>query len=99
MKNACASESCPVTPVSSVSPMAPIAALMVNRPVCSQKPSAYWGSHSRKPASTIQPTIAFLDTGHLLRPEEPGGPLEENYEQHRVRDDVRQPPAQERDLV
>src|SRR5436190_12839299 len=99
MKNACASESCPATPTSSVSPIAPIAALMVNRPVCSQKPSAYWGNHSRKPASTIQPMIAFLDTGQLPRPVQPGGPPQQDHEQHRVRDDVGQPPAEERDLV
>src|SRR3954462_7817640 len=99
MKNACASESCPVTPTSSVSPMAAIAALMAKRPVCSQKPSAYCGNHSRTPASTIQPMIAFLDTAHLTRPEQPGGPPEQDHEQHRVRDDVRQTPAEERDLV
>src|SRR3954468_10790030 len=99
MKNACASESCPVTPTSSVSPMAPIAAAMVNRPVASQKPWAYWGSHSRKPASTIQAMIAFLDTAHLPRPKQPRGPPQQDHEQHRVWHDVRQPPAEERDLV
>src|SRR3954464_616763 len=99
MKNACASESCPVTPTSSVSPMAAIAALMANTPVCSQKPSAYCGNHSRTPASTIQPMIAFLDTAHLLRPEQPRGAPEQDDEQHRVWDDVRQPPAEERDLI
>src|SRR4051794_4017078 len=99
MKNACASESCPVTPTSSVSPMAPIAALMANRPVCSQKPSAYCGNQSRKLASTIQPMIAFLDTAHLPRPEQPGGPPQQDHEQHRVRNDIRQPATEERDLV
>src|SRR3954469_20272525 len=99
MKNACASESCPVTPTSSVSPMAPIAALMANSPVCSQKPSAYCGSHSSSTASAIQPMIAFLDTAQLPRPEQPGGPPQQDHEQHRVRDDVGQPPAEERDLV
>src|SRR5436305_10047005 len=99
MKNACASDSCPVTPTSSVSPIAPIAALMVNRPVCSQKACAYWGNHNRKPASTIKPMIAFLDTAHLTRPEQPGGAPQQDHEQHRVRDDVRQSAAEERDLV
>src|SRR3954451_18041814 len=99
MKNACASESCPVTPTSSVGPMAAIAALMAKRPVCSQKPSAYCGNHSRTPASTIQPMIAFLDTAHLTRPEQPGGPPQQDHEQHRVRDDLRHPPAPQRDLV
>src|SRR3954452_22453855 len=99
MKNACASESCPVTPTSSVSPMAPIAALMANSPVCSQKPSAYCGNHSRTPASTIQPMIPFLDTAHLPRPEQPRGPPEQDHEQHRVRDDVRQASTEERDLI
>src|SRR3954447_21215045 len=99
MKNACASESCPVTPTSSVSPMAPIAALMVNRPVCSQKAWAYCGSHSSNAASAIQPPIAFLDTTQLPRPEQPRRPPQQDHEQHHVRDHVRQPPAEERELV
>src|SRR3954467_11064151 len=100
MKNACASESWPATPTSSVSPMAPIAALMVNRPVCSQKASAYCGSHSSRAASAIQrsPTIAFvLDTTQLPRPEQPGGPPQQDHEQHHSPYDVRQPPAEECD--
>src|SRR3954471_21289865 len=99
MKNACASESCPVTPTSSVSPMAAIAALMANRPVCSQKPSAYCGSHSSTPTSTTQPTMRALDTGHLPGPEQAPGPPQQDHEQDRVGHDARQPAAEERDVV
>ena len=46
-KNALASDSWPVVPTSSVNPMAPMAALIANSPVCIQKASAYCGSHSK----------------------------------------------------
>src|SRR4051794_33990987 len=104
MKNACASESWPVTPTSSVRPIAPIAADIAKRPVCSQKPSAYCGSHSRKttrPATATRPTSRRRpsDTGDLPRPEEPRGPPQQHAEQHEVRHDLGQPAAEERDLV
>jgi hypothetical protein len=38
-KNACPSESCPVVPTSSVSPIAPIAEAIANSPVWSQNAS------------------------------------------------------------
>ena len=53
MKNACASDSWPVVPTSSVNPMAPMAALIANSPVCIQKASAYCGSHSSTATSAI----------------------------------------------
>src|SRR5919201_4334982 len=103
MKNACASDSWPVTPTSSVSPIAPIAALIANRPVCSQKPSAYCGSHSRKAASATQPTRRSVrreigrrsDTGQLPPAEEPGRPPQKDHEEHDVGHDVRQPAPEE----
>src|SRR3954462_10122693 len=97
-KNAVASDSWPVVPTSSVSPMAPMAALIANSPVCIQKASAYCGSHSSTAISAIHP-IRALDTGQLPRPEQPGGPPQQHDEQHHVRDDVRQPAAEERQVV
>src|SRR5919197_4812210 len=98
MKNACASDSWPVVPTSSVSPMAPMAALIANSPVCIQKASAYCGSHS---ITTITTSSAMrpLDTGQLPRPEEPGRPPQQHDEQHHVGDDVRQAAAEEGQLV
>src|SRR3954447_22526854 len=100
-KNAVASDNCPVTPTSSVSPIAPIAALMANRPVCSQKAWAYCGSQSRNAASTIQPArrTQGLDTGLLPRSEEAPRPPQQDREQHDVGHHVRQAPAQEGQLV
>src|SRR5919199_3970745 len=97
-KNACASDSWPVVPTSSVSPMAPIAALIANSPVCIQKASAYCGSHSSTAISAIH-AMRALDTGQLPRPEEPARPPQQHDEQHHVRDDVRQPAAEERQVV
>src|SRR5690242_19128228 len=101
MKNACASDSWPVVPTSSVSPMAPMAALIANSPVCIQNAAAYCGSHSRKAISAIQTIHAMrdLDTGQLPRPEQPGGTPQQHDEEHDVRDDVRQPAAEERQVV
>src|SRR3954454_1594584 len=101
MKNALASDSCPVTPTSSVRPIAAIAALMANSPVCSQNPSAYCGSHSSTPARTIQPSrlTTVSDTRQLPRSEQSRRPPQQDDEQHDVGDDVGQPAAQERDLV
>src|SRR5918911_4729731 len=98
MKNACASDSWPVVPTSSVSPMAPMAALIANSPVCIQKASAYCGSHSITAITAIQ-AMRALDTGQLPRPEQPGGPPQQHHEQHQVRDDVRQAAAEERQVV
>src|SRR3954471_17959548 len=97
-KNALASDSWPVVPTSSVNPMAPMAALIANRPVCIQKASAYCGSHSSTTMSTIH-AMRDLDTGQLPRPEQPGGPPQQHDEQHHVRDDVRQPATEEREAV
>src|SRR4051794_6211187 len=97
-KNALASDSWPVVPTSSVNPMAPIAALIANSPVCIQKASAYCGSHSSTAISAIH-AMRCLDTGHLPRPEQPGGPPEQHDEQHHVRDHVRQSAAEERQVV
>src|SRR3954471_12133972 len=97
-KNACASDSWPVVPTSRVSPMAPMAALIANSPVCIQKASTYCGSHSSKAISAIQ-AMRALDTGQLPRPEQPGGPPQQHDEQDHVRDDVRQPAAEERQVV
>src|SRR3954453_7701551 len=104
MKNACASESWPVTPTSSVSPIAPIAADIAKSPVWSQKPSAYCGSHSRK---TTRPAIATRpsrrrrasDTGDLPRPEEPRRPPQQDEQQHDIGHDLRQAAPEERELV
>src|SRR3954465_10091609 len=104
MKNACASDSWPVTPTSSVRPIAPIAADIAKSPVCSQKPSAYCGSQSR---NTTRPAIATRpisrrcasDTGDLPRPEEPRRPPQEHEQQHDVGHDLRQPAPEERDVV
>src|SRR4051794_29401673 len=82
-KNALASDSWPVVPTSSVNPMAPIAALIANSPVCIQNASAYCGSHSSTTMSTIH-AIRDLDTGQLPRPEQPGGPPEQHDEQHQL---------------
>src|ERR687886_2742156 len=98
MKNACASDSWPVVPTSSVSPMAPMAALIVNSPVCIQKASAYCGSHNSTTISA-SPAMRPLDTGQLPRPEQPGGPPQQHDEQHHVGDDVRQPAAEKRQVV
>src|SRR5919202_2733926 len=98
MKNACASDSWPVTPTSSVSPTAPMAALIANSPVCIQKASAYCGSHSSTAISAIH-AMRALDTGQLPLPEQPGRPPQQHDEQHHVRDDVRQPAAEEREIV
>src|SRR3954454_1957303 len=97
-KNAVASDSWPVVPTSSVSPMAPMAELIAKSPVCIQKASAYCGSHSSRAIRTPQ-AIRALDTGQLPRPEQPGGSPHQHDEQHHVRDDVRQPAAQERQVV
>src|SRR3954452_12274640 len=97
-KNAVASDSWPVVPTSSVSPMAPMAALIAKSPVCIQKACAYCGSHSSTAISAIQ-AIRALDTGQLPRPEQPGGPPQQHDEQHDVRDDVRQPATEERQVV
>src|SRR5215210_7646864 len=101
MKNAVASDSWPVTPNSSVSPIAPIAALMAKSPVCSQKPSAYCGSHSSRAASAAQPTrfTTTSDTSELPCPEEAPRTPEQDREQHDVGHDVRQTAAQESDVV
>src|SRR3954470_7126890 len=99
MKKAWASESCPVVPTSSVSPMAAIAALIANRPVCSQKPSAYCGIQSRAPTSTTQPRMRNLDTGHLPRAEEAPRPPQQDREQDRVGHNVGQAAPEERDVV
>src|SRR5437016_5178304 len=101
MKKALASDSWPVTPTSSVRPMAPIAALIANRPVCSQKAWAYCGSHNSTAASATQPArlTTTSDTGDLPRTEEAPWPPEQDREQHDVRHDVRQPAAEERDLI
>src|SRR4051794_11813283 len=104
MKNACASDSWPVTPTSSVRPIAPIAADIANSPVCSQKPSAYCGNQSR---NTTRPAIATRpisrrrasDTGDLPRPEQPRRPPQQHAEQHEVRHALGQAAAEERDLV
>src|SRR4051794_26080840 len=100
-KNACASDSWPVVPTSSVSPMAPMAALIANRPVCIQKASAYCGSQSSRAISAIHPTQAMrgLDTGQLPRPEQPRGPPQQHDEEHDVRDDVRQPATEEGQVI
>src|SRR3954452_857245 len=97
-KNAAASDSWPVVPTSTVSPMAPMAALIANSPVCIQNASAYWGSQSSTAISAIHPMRA-LDTGQLPRPEQARGPPQQHDEQHHVRDDVRQPAAEERQVV
>src|SRR4051794_19176584 len=100
-KKAVASDSCPVTPTSSVSPIAPIAALMAKSPVCSQKPSRYCGSHNNSPASTTQATrlTATSDTGELPCPEQAPRPPQQDGEQHDVGHDVRQPTTEEGELV
>src|SRR4051812_6679373 len=100
-KNALASDSWPVVPTSSVSPIAPIAALIANSPVCIQKASAYCGSHSSTPTSTIHPISARrdLDTGQLPRSVQAGGSPQQHDEQHDVGDDARQAAAEERELV
>src|SRR5919198_6329819 len=98
MKNACARDSWPGVPTSSVSPIAPMAALIANSPVCIQKASAYCGSHSRT-AITAIPAMRPLDTGQLPRPEQPGGPPQQYDEQHHVGDDVRQAAPEKRQLV
>src|SRR4051794_19345706 len=98
MKNACASESCPVMPTSSVRPIAPIAALIANRPVCSQNASTYCGSHSSTATSPTKPSVR-LDTGQLPRPEEAGRAPQQDREQHDVWHDVRQSAAEKVDLV
>src|SRR6187200_2551416 len=97
-KNAAASDSWPVVPTSSVKPMAPMAALIANSPVCIQKASAYCGSHNSTTITAIQ-AMRDLDTGQLPRTEQPGGPPQQHDEQHHVRDDVRQPAAEERQAV
>src|SRR5215217_1499331 len=97
-KNAAARDSWPVVPTSSVSPMAPMAALIANSPVCIQKASAYCGSHSRTAISAIK-AMRALDTGQLPRTEQPAGPPQQHDEQHHVRDDVRQPATEERQVV
>src|SRR4051794_4651560 len=100
-KKACASDSWPVTPTRSVSPIAPIAADIANRPVWSQKLSAYCGSHSRNSTSAAGTSIVRRrsDTGDLPRAEEPRGPPQEHREQDDVRNHLGQPAAEERDLV
>src|SRR3954452_1364745 len=104
MKNACASESWPVTPTSSVSPIAPIAADIAKRPVCSQKPSAYCGSQRR---NTTRAAIATRpirrrresDTRDLPRPEQARRPPQQHEQQHDVGHDLGQPAPEERELV
>src|SRR3954447_16472757 len=101
MKNACASESWPVTPTRSVSPIAPMAADIAKRPVCSQKPSAYCGSHTRNAMSAMAATRATRrrrpsDTGDLPRPEQARRPPQQHAEQHEVRHDLGEPAAEER---
>src|SRR3954463_4521063 len=91
-------------PTSSVRPIAPIAADIANRPVCSQKPSAYWGSHTRnttRPMATTRLTSRRRpsDTRDLPRAEQPRRPPQEPQQQHDVGHDLRQPPAEEGDLV
>src|SRR4051794_20097390 len=98
MKNAVASDNWPVVPTSNVSPMAAIAALIANRPVCSQNASMYCGSHSSSAAKAIQP-IVRLDTRQLPGPEQTGGAPQQAREQHDVGPHVREPPAQEREVV
>src|SRR5947208_3573923 len=97
-KKAAASDSWPVVPTSSVSPMAPMAALIANSPVCIQKACAYCGSHSSTAISATH-AIRALDTGQLPRPEQPGGPPQQHDEQHHVRHDVREPATEERQVV
>src|SRR5919112_4059723 len=101
MKNACASESCPVTPTSSVSPMAAIAADIAKRPVCSQKPSRKYGATSSATSSAISAVrpASRSDTVDLRRSEEPRRPPQQDEQQHDVGDDLAQPAAQERQLV
>src|SRR4051794_7288091 len=101
MKNAVASDSWPAIPTNSVSPIAAIAALIANRPVCSQKASAYCGIHSSSSASAIQPTVfpLGLDTCDLPRAEQPRRPPQQDREQHDVRDHVREPATEEVDVV
>src|SRR5919199_1492703 len=97
MKNALASDSWPVTPTSSVRPMAPIAALIAKSPVCIQNAPAYCGSHSSSATSAIQ--AIRLDTRDLPRPEQPPRPPQQDHEQDHVRHDVAEPPAEEGELV
>src|SRR3954468_15834574 len=97
MKNACASESWPVTPVSSVRPIAAIAAAIANSPACSQNPCRYCGSHSISAMPARATT--FLDTMDLPRAEEPRGPPQQDGEQQDVRHDVGHPAAQEDELI
>src|SRR3954471_1475536 len=97
-KNAVASDNCPVTPTSSVSPIAPIAALIANSPVCSQKASAYCGIQSNKATNPIQ-AMVFLDTRHLVGSEEAGRPPQQDREQDHVRHHVRESAAEEGEVV
>src|SRR3954453_5454704 len=100
MKNALASDSCPATPTSSVSPIAPIAALIANRPVCIQNASAYCGSHRSRAASATHPIVrARLDTGDLPWAEPPRRPPKQYDQEHDVGHDVRQAAPEERQLV
>src|SRR5215218_4170499 len=90
-------------PPSSVSPIAAIAADIANSPVCSQNASAYSGSHSRNTISATSATRVARrrrsDTGQLPCPEQTRRPPQQHEQQHDERDDLRQPAAEERDLV
>src|SRR2546421_2563147 len=99
MKNACASESCPVTPVSSVRPIAAIAAAMANSPACSQNASRYCGSQSRRPTSARAASLLGLDTVDLAGAEQARRQPQQDREEHDVGDDVGEPAAEERQLV
>src|SRR5436190_5253321 len=98
MKKAVASDNWPVTPPSSVSPIAAIAALIANRPVCSQNASMYCGSHSSRAAKAIQARVR-LDTSQLPGPEQAGRTPQQDREQHDVGHHVGEPTAQEREVV
>src|SRR3954454_363806 len=100
MKNALASDSCPATPTSSVSPIAPIAALIANRPVCIQNASAYCGSHRIRAASATHPIVRVrLDTGDLPCAEQTRRSPKQYDQEHDAGHDVRHSAPGQRQLV
>src|SRR4051794_22912283 len=93
---ACPRDSWPATPTSRVSPTAPIAVAITNRPSCSQKSSSTSGSASATTSRTSTPIRrGRSDTDCLLAAEQPLGPHEQDDDHDDVGDDFSEAVAEE----
>src|SRR3954468_15758083 len=95
-KAAWPSESCPATPTSRVSPTAPMAVAITNRPSCSQKSSSTSGSASATRSRPRTPSRrGRSDTDCLLAAEQTLGPHEQDDDHDDVGSDLAEAAAEE----